>query len=536
MNEQALSTSQSYSIAELRIRVKAGQLRVPQFQRSFRWERKDVLNLVDSVLRGYPIGSLLLWKREAEAERLRIGALEVDARQMPDALWVVDGQQRITSLVNVVDPVGAQDPRFALGYSLEEKKVVLPRDPGQPLVVPLPDLFDLGRALAWLGANPDGAEFASHIQEVTGRLAGVSVPATIMEDADEQILREVFDRINNRGRRLNAAEIFDAIHGGPDADLTTSGISAHIDERTHFGVLADTVVVQALLVRRHTDITRDLHGEFSSSRRAVSDFPDEDEGEAYIATERALMAAVRFLQEQCGVPHMTFLPFRFQLLVLARFFAFFPTARSRNLELLRRWFWRTSVGADELGISGSQNDLRDMAACLIPGQESESIQRLLHKASLKDAQRAFAKSHNLSTLPSKSQILQAYFQLLEQGEIEKNADFELLLRKRAIRSLSGIVPIQVLTKPFPCPSRCIFCPNDPEMPKSYIKSEPGAMRAFLNQFDPLKQVYNRLYSLQQTGHKTDKIEMIVLGGTWDFYPRDYKIDFIKQLYDACNTF
>ena len=156
--------------------------------------------------------------------------------------------------------------------------------------------------------------------------------------------------------------------------------------------------------------------------------------------------------------------------------------------------------------------------------------------SLKDAQRAFAKSHNLSTLPSKSQILQAYFQLLEQGKIEKNADFELLLRKRAIRSLSGIVPIQVLTKPFPCPSRCIFCPNDPEMPKSYIKSEPGAMRAFLNQFDPLKQVYNRLYSLQQTGHKTDKIEMIVLGGTWDFYPRDYKIDFIKQLYDACNTF
>jgi hypothetical protein avisC_06013 len=387
MNEQALSTSQNYSIAELRTRVKAGQLRVPQFQRSFRWERRDVLNLVDSVLRGYPIGSLLLWKREAEAERLRIGALDVDARQMPDALWVVDGQQRITSLVNVVDPVGAQDPRFALGYSLEEKKVVLPRDPGQPLVIPLPDLFDLGRALAWLGANPDGAEFASHIQEVTGRLAGVSVPATIMEDADEQILREVFDRINNRGKRLNAAEIFDAIHGGPDTDLTTSGISAHIDERTHFGVLADTVVVQALLVRRHTDITRDVHGEFSSSRRAVSDFPDEGKGEAYIATERALMAAVRFLQEQCGVPHMTFLPFRFQLLVLARFFAFFPTARSRNLELLRRWFWRTSVGADELGISGSQNDLRDMAACLIPGQESESIQRLLHKASLKDAQK-----------------------------------------------------------------------------------------------------------------------------------------------------
>lgn len=163
-------------------------------------------------------------------------------------------------------------------------------------------------------------------------------------------------------------------------------------------------------------------------------------------------------------------------------------------------------------------------------------QKKLTPELLKEEQRIFAKEKNLNTLPSKSQILNAYFALLEAWMIEKNLDLELLLRKRAIRSLSGIVPIQVLTKPFPCPSHCIFCPNDPEMPKSYIKSEPGAMRAWLNQFDPIKQVYNRLYSLQQTGHKTDKIEMIVLGGTWDFYPEDYKITFIQKLYDACNTF
>jgi histone acetyltransferase (RNA polymerase elongator complex component) len=74
------------------------------------------------------------------------------------------------------------------------------------------------------------------------------------------------------------------------------------------------------------------------------------------------------------------------------------------------------------------------------------------------------------------------------------------------------------------------------MPKSYIKSEPGAMRALLNHFDPYKQVRNRLLSLTLSGHPTDKIEMIVLGGTWDVYPEDYKIEFIKNLYDACNTF
>jgi elongator complex protein 3 len=155
---------------------------------------------------------------------------------------------------------------------------------------------------------------------------------------------------------------------------------------------------------------------------------------------------------------------------------------------------------------------------------------------LKDLQRAFAKEQKMQTLPSKSQILQAYFQLLAAGEIKKNADFELLLKKRAIRSLSGIVSVQVLTKPRPCPGKCIFCPNDPTMPKSYIKSEPGAMRAFLNQFDPIKQVRNRLQSLTLTGHRPDKIEMIVLGGSRDAYPEEYKVEFIKGLYDACNTF
>jgi len=155
---------------------------------------------------------------------------------------------------------------------------------------------------------------------------------------------------------------------------------------------------------------------------------------------------------------------------------------------------------------------------------------------IKDMQRNFAKENKMKTLPSKSQILHSYFNAVKEWKLEKNQTFETLLRKRAIRSLSWIVPVQVLTKPWPCPGKCIFCPNDPWMPKSYIKSEPWAMRAWLNQFDPVKQVYNRLQSLTITWHQTDKIELIVLWWSWDAYPKDYKIDFVKQLYDACNTF
>ncbi len=120
------------------------------------------------------------------------------------------------------------------------------------------------------------------------------------------------------------------------------------------------------------------------------------------------------------------------------------------------------------------------------------------------------KKYNIDDIPSNVDLLKKYRQLVSTGVYSQNKNLELLLKKRGIRSDSGIVPIQVLTKPFWCPGKCIFCPNDATMPKSYINTEPGAMRALLNQFDPYKQAYNRLLSLHLTGHETDKIEMIVL--------------------------
>jgi len=155
---------------------------------------------------------------------------------------------------------------------------------------------------------------------------------------------------------------------------------------------------------------------------------------------------------------------------------------------------------------------------------------------LKELKKNFSWINKLKDLPNNVSLIQTYRELLAQKKIEANKEIEQLLKKRSIRSESWIVAVQVLTKPFWCPGKCIFCPNDPEMPKSYIKTEPGAARALLNQFDPIKQAYNRLRSLGLSGHDTDKIEMIVLGGTRDVYPDDYKIEFIKGLYDACNTF
>lgn len=111
-----------------------------------------------------------------------------------------------------------------------------------------------------------------------------------------------------------------------------------------------------------------------------------------------------------------------------------------------------------------------------------------------------------------------------------------LLRKKPVRTQSGVAPITVLTKPFPCPGKCIFCPNDIRMPKSYLADEPGAQRAERNYFDPYLQTYSRLEALSLIGHTVDKAEIIVLGGTWSYYPEAYQIWFINECFRALNEF
>ena len=110
------------------------------------------------------------------------------------------------------------------------------------------------------------------------------------------------------------------------------------------------------------------------------------------------------------------------------------------------------------------------------------------------------------------------------------------LRRKPVRTLSGVTPLTVLTKPYPCPGACIFCPNDIRMPKSYLADEPGAQRAEKNAFDPYLQTYMRLQTYHNLGHSTDKIEIIILGGTWSFYPETYQLWFVKRILDALHDF
>ena len=135
---------------------------------------------------------------------------------------------------------------------------------------------------------------------------------------------------------------------------------------------------------------------------------------------------------------------------------------------------------------------------------------------------------------AKDQLVHSYRELVARGVLPLSREILARLRTKPIRTLSGVAPVTVLTKPFPCPGECIFCPEFVGMPKSYIPDEPGALRAGQLQFDPYLQTALRIRALENIGHSTDKVELLILGGTWSYYQPDYQEWFIRRCLDAMN--
>ncbi len=184
---------------------------------------------------------------------------------------------------------------------------------------------------------------------------------------------------------------------------------------------------------------------------------------------------------------------------------------------------------------------------------------------LEDVKNAHSKGSTLSSL-SNMKLIAVYRDLVQEGRIPDSTWIQRLLRKRTIRTLSGISPISVFTKPYPCPGQCVYCPTErvPDhgktlfeldsekkhgkqkipkkykkigalvMPKSYLSSEPAAMKALLNAYDPWKQVKNRIRALEEIGHNPEKCELIVIGGTFSFLPRKYQTWFMRRCLQAFN--
>jgi elongator complex protein 3 len=151
------------------------------------------------------------------------------------------------------------------------------------------------------------------------------------------------------------------------------------------------------------------------------------------------------------------------------------------------------------------------------------------RADLNRAKMQAAAKYQLGKIPSNSEIICAL-------KAEEKRKLLPLLRRKAVRTISGVTVIAVMTKPYPCPQHepCAYCPGGPPfgVPQSYTGFEPAAMRGLQNEFDPYKQVKSRMEQFQAIGHKVDKIELIVMGGTFPATPLDYQSWFVQRCLDA----
>lgn len=327
------SGSGSYSIPALVRLSGEGSIRVPTFQRSFVWDAANVRSLFDSLFRGFPVGTLLLWRQKGPAGPISLGPIELNVDEKPDALWVVDGQQRITSLFGSLSPdQRGVDERFEIYFDLATGRFINPRRGVVPArALPVREALETRNLLNWLRQHGDDLETEDF--DLADRLGGVlrdyKIPAYVVAGNNQGVLREVFDRVNSAGRPIKRAQVFHALF----ASETEPGSPATVVEELRglrFGLIDQNRIVQSLLAIRGGDVQRDIHEEFG---------PSEDPADWYDQTEQALARTIEFLRRE-GVQHLLLVPNTLPLPVLAAFFFIHPDPAPWTLRLLSRWLWR----------------------------------------------------------------------------------------------------------------------------------------------------------------------------------------------------
>ncbi len=341
--------------------VQRGVLRVPPFQRGLRWEPSDVTKLFDSLYRGFPIGNLLLWRRSAPKQRLTIGPVNIDAPETEFALWVVDGQQRITSIVgSLMEADKTTDPRFRIYLDLDSgafRSIGIRQEPPATWV-PVSLLYETVALIRWMRANVDALseDQIALADQAAKAIREYQIPTYVVDSNDEAALVEIFTRMNDTGKPLTKTESFSALHSGlagsQPTDLQSIG---RIPMELGFGQLDARLVLRCLLAYRGGDIFRDdFHQEFESEKDRIDTFTE---------VGILLHKVVTLMQGEIGIPHVKLLPYSHVIPILVRFMRIHDEPSNRVAVLLRRWVWRSAV-ADTRVRGVSVSDIRHQVAAV----------------------------------------------------------------------------------------------------------------------------------------------------------------------------
>jgi hypothetical protein len=426
------------AVEDLVARVLRGEIRIPVFQRGLQWKDEHVLALFDSVYRGFPIGSLLLRHGPAPAKQLQIGPLIANGEETKQALWVVDGQQRITALAAALGrdpslPGRGADP-YVVYFDPAEQAF---RGPAREGVVPsqwvpLPRLLDASALHEWVFAWPHSsdAELRGAVFEAGKRIREYKVPMYVIETDDEEVLRTIFHRVNNSGVSLSWEQVHDALYGHRGSSPSTlSELADQLEELGMGRPVEDDHLLPCLVALRGRDVTRSL-GEH------LRDDPRLLEGAVADALP-VIREVLGFLRARAEIPHLRLLPYSTPLPVLTRFFRVHPEPSERSLTLLVRWVWRSFLGR-----APDDRLLKRRGVSSVIDDEEASVQRLLGLLPAEPA--AVVVGDHFDARSAHSRIILLAMASLRPGSLGGGGaiDVAALIRERDVDAFRPLFPLQ----------------------------------------------------------------------------------------------
>lgn len=371
-------------VFDLMERLVDGRLRIPQFQRPFVWRPKQMIDLLDSINRQYPIGSLLAWETDEDIVSLaNVGPIRFPTQPSGPAAYLLDGHQRLSTLAgalvgeaNRVESTDEDALLWSIYFNAEDGSFehLPPGAPPEAHRFPMSKLLDtfefLKESQRVLDADPaNGRRYVERIQEVARSFQNYKIPVTQIKQTGLNEAVEIFARLNSRGQSMTADQMVSALLYRQDA-AQSFNLSQAIDDAisllrlSGFGDIDRTLILRALLAAIDVDIYRTDWTRLAPSRREGL---LEDLKEASPRVQESLSAAVRFFRDHVGVTTARLLPYGMQMTVVSSFFFAQPDPSPQQLALLQRWFWVSSFatwfgGANPSRVNGLIRDVMDDVA------------------------------------------------------------------------------------------------------------------------------------------------------------------------------
>lgn len=328
-------------LAELISEIKKGEIKIPQFQRKFVWKEPQAKNLLDSVSKGYPIGSLLLWKtKDKLAIERNIGEFKLpETDELSPTNYVLDGQQRLTVIYSCLG-ASIDEGGFSAAYDLAAEVFVSTPLEHDAKVFPLRYMYQTTKMLNFrtgLLSFPDQEKYQSRFDKLIDAFTNYRIPTVLLKDLTLKEVSPIFERINSAGTKLSMYDLMVAATWSKSFNLNVEveNIAQSLQSKNFETIDPDTIL-KCLTAVQYKSIKKP---QITNLRKLSKD----DMNKLVEATSVALKKTIDLLSTEFKIQSWDFLPYEATAIIICYIFSKEKHLDARKLKRIRQWFWRSSL-------------------------------------------------------------------------------------------------------------------------------------------------------------------------------------------------